>query len=94
MKTCLDCGDPAARNGRCTSCARLADQSRWRRVDQTRGTSTQRGYGSVYQRRRLAVIGKPCELQLSGCTGIAERGNVQVCSLRVQLAEERRTDRG
>jgi hypothetical protein len=37
-----------------------------------------RGHGSIYERIRAGLLGKPCELRLEGCTGAAESADYVV----------------
>lgn len=64
---------------RCLDCFRLVRDGR-RRCDVHERLSSrnhrgippqQRGYGTSHQRERREMLGRPCELRLPGCTGVA-----------------------
>lgn len=52
----------------CLGCGRPARGTRCRGCERAR----QAAYGSAYRRRRAMLIGLPCALRLSGCTGTAD----------------------
>src|SRR5688572_16358817 len=57
MFVCQDCGRiiDKKKNGRCLTCYRQNEREK-SRARRARGTTSQRGYGSDYQRRRAAAI--------------------------------------
>lgn len=58
LKPCLQCGRlfPASPNARCPEHQQTFDRARQRRRDAVRGSPSTRGYGSDWQRLRLAVL--------------------------------------
>ena len=66
-RPCLDCGVLIPSGSRCTRC-----RSRWE--TDHRGTTSQRGYGSTWQKTSKRIIARDkgeCQPRLPVCTGTA-----------------------
>ena len=85
LRLCLDCPntfEAAPRRSRCPECQAAKDQAR----DAHRGTSTERGYGSQYQRNRRNLLTQPdaaCEI----CGHDGDESNPLTADHIIPLAE-------
>lgn len=78
LRVCAEPGCPEVTSGpRCVRHERPSSSAR----NHGGVSPSRRGHGRAFRRARAELIGRPCELRLAGCTGVAESADYVVpCS--------------